>query len=389
MDPATRRLIEAIHAASPKAVLALTGGGTQAAAHLLNVPGGSRTILEILVPYSEQALADFLGRRPESFCSPETAAAMADRALERARWLAPGEAVVGLGCTASLVSDRPKRGDHRCHIATANALGSACYSLTLTKGARDRETEEAVVDALILNALAEAFGVDVRLAPPLLPSESVQVQRGGEWTPLERFLVGELATVCIEADGRARADAAKPAVLLPGSFNPVHAGHRELARIAAQRVGEAAFELSITNVDKPALGPEEVRRRIAQHPELRPLWLTRAPTFAEKALLFPGTVFMVGVDTAIRLVDPRYYHGSPERMMAAFESLRSLGCRFLVAGRIDAGGRFVELQHVAIPTAFRDLFEALSESEFRVDLSSTQLRQPANSPPIEVEQTSE
>jgi hypothetical protein len=76
-------------------------------------------------------------------------------------------------------------------------------------------------------------------------------------------------------------------------------------------------------------------------------------------------------------------------MMAALESLRSLGCRFLVAGRIDAGGRFVELQHVAIPPAFRDLFAALSESEFRVDLCSTQLRQPANAPPIEVGQTSE
>src|SRR5262245_13694199 len=108
MDLATRRLIEAIHATPFRCVLALTGGGTQSAAMLLNVPGGSRTILETVVPYSEQALTEFLGQRPGSFCSVETSLALAQRAHARARWLAPGETVVGLGCTASLVSDRPK-----------------------------------------------------------------------------------------------------------------------------------------------------------------------------------------------------------------------------------------------------------------------------------------
>ena len=40
---------------------------------------------------------------------------------------------------------------------------------------------------------------------------------------------------------------------------------------------------------------EEVRRRLAQCTWRAPLWLTRAPTFAEKALLFPGVVFVVGM----------------------------------------------------------------------------------------------
>src|SRR5262245_56627496 len=123
MDPATRRLIEAIHATPFRCVLALTGGGTQAAAMLLNVPGGSRTILETIVPYHERALAEFVGHRPESFCSMETSRAIAQRAHARARWLAPGETVIGLGCTASLVSDRPKRGDHRVQVATHSEVG--------------------------------------------------------------------------------------------------------------------------------------------------------------------------------------------------------------------------------------------------------------------------
>ena len=81
MDPATRRLIEAVHRTPCRCVLALTGGGASAAGLLLSVPGGSRTVLEVVVPYDERALADFLGRRPEQFCSAATGADLAARAL--------------------------------------------------------------------------------------------------------------------------------------------------------------------------------------------------------------------------------------------------------------------------------------------------------------------
>ena len=50
-----------------QAVLALTGGGSRAIAELLEVPGGSRTLLEALVPYSEASIANLLGSRPEQF----------------------------------------------------------------------------------------------------------------------------------------------------------------------------------------------------------------------------------------------------------------------------------------------------------------------------------
>src|SRR5215472_14116754 len=173
MDAAIHRLIEALHASPHRLVLALTGGGTGAAAWLLSVPGGSRTVLEVAVPYSEPALCDFLGRRPDSFCSAETARLMARRALERARWLAPGSPVAGIACTASLRSDRPKRGDHRFHLAIQTLQRTSAYSLTLTKEARDREGEETVLDLVLLNALAEMFGVAERLEVPLLPGEEI------------------------------------------------------------------------------------------------------------------------------------------------------------------------------------------------------------------------
>src|SRR5262249_15844464 len=153
---------------------------------------------------------------------------------------------------------------------------------------------------------------------------------------------GNLASVRVRADGQFQTHAERPIALVPGSFNPVHRGHWQLAEVAARRTnGSVAFELSILNVDKPPLKAEEVRLRLTQFAGRADVWLTRAPTFAEKAKLFPGVVFVVGTDTAIRLVQPRYYGGSQEAMAAALAGIRERGCRFLVAGRVGNGGEFV------------------------------------------------
>jgi hypothetical protein len=378
MDPAQQRLIAALHAAPIRHVLALTGGGASAASALLAVPGASRTLLEVLVPYHDRALCEFLGYRPEQFCSFDTAWCMAGRASERAERLAPGEPVLGLGCTASLATDRPKRGDHRFYLALLSDDRSLTYSLTLSKGVRDREAEEQVVARAILNALAEIVGVAYRLDVPLLPGEQPEVTRAPALGLLTALLHGELPVLCQQTDGRLRSDAPRPPALLSGSFNPLHDGHLRLAEVVARKLGgPVAFELSVVNADKPPLPPAEVRRRLRQFIWKAPVWLTRAPTFAEKAKLFPGTTFVVGADTADRIVAPRFYGDDPERMHEALAGFRTAQCRFVVAGRVDAAGRFVGVDEICVPEPHRDLFTGLSEQDFRIDLSSTQLRERA------------
>jgi hypothetical protein len=375
MDTAPRTLIERLHAVAPRYVLAVTGGGTGAAAQLLSVPGGSRSLLEVVVPYDERSLCDFLASRPASFCSLETAVRMASRARERACWLAPGPAIAGVGCTASLRSDRPKRGQHRFHLAIHTSDQTLTFSLILSKGARDREGEETVVDLVLLNAVAEAFALVERVAVPLLPAEEIVRQTHPADDPLSALYRGRFDAVCAEPDGRQRSVGPRPLLLLSGSFNPLHQGHITLAAAAARRSGiPAAYELTILNADKPPLPIEEVHRRIAQFAWLAPLWLTRAATFAEKAALFPGAIFVVGADTAERIVQPRFYGGDEARLAEAMDQLRRRGCRFLVAGRINAAGVFQGLDDIGIPPAYGDLFASISAPEFRLDVSSTQLR---------------
>jgi hypothetical protein len=192
---------------------------------------------------------------------------------------------------------------------------------------------------------------------------------------LDAFYRREAAWVCREPDGTVRVGEPRPAVLLPGSFNPLHHGHTSLADVAAERLGApVAFELSIANVDKPELSPEEVRRRLEQFHNRGAVYVSRAATFRAKAALFPGTAFVVGADTAVRIVSPRYYGDDPGEMGRALDEIAGFGCRFVVAGRVDAAGRFVDVGGVAIPAGYRDLFHGLDEREFRVDVSSTELR---------------
>ena len=119
-----------------------------------------------------------------------------------------------------------------------------------------------------------------------------------------------------------------------------------------------------------------MRRRVAQFNGKAPLALTREPVFWKKSRLLPGCAFIIGADTAVRLVEPRYYDGSRSQMLIALERMRQNGCRFLVAGRAD-GTAFRTLSDVAIPDGFEPMFAAIPEAAFRSDISSTQIRQAA------------
>lgn len=188
------------------------------------------------------------------------------------------------------------------------------------------------------------------------------------------------------------------------------------------------FEMSLTNADKPAMEATEASRRVAlfgdlfldksmstasvantttEIPNLRDwgVLLTSAPLFIDKARLMkqylaPSSTtylrqpnkrqmtFVIGTDTMVRILNPKYYNNEYEDMLEAMRDMRDEGVHFVVGGRLEqvkgkdgAGDDELEEKFVTgeeelegLPEDVRDMFSIIQEEDFRVDISSTELR---------------
>jgi nicotinamide mononucleotide (NMN) deamidase PncC len=388
VNHASPDLVAAILTSGRRLVVAVTGGGSGAIGALVETPGASQSVLEAIVPYSQAALADWLGGAPDQACSAPTARAMAMAAFLRARRLDAGadaRMLVGVGATASLASNRPKRGDHRLHVAVQTAERTLSRSYRFDKKRGDRQAEEALAARLILAALAEACelsaGDAAATASALIEQQTAEDERAG--AELSELLLGARGVVMLPPEGRAATEAtARPGdaaarAIFPGAFNPPHAGHLRMAELAEARLGRPiAWEVSIANVDKSPLDFIAVRDRVAglrRASASRAIALTRAATFREKAELFPGATFVVGADTLARIAEPRYYGGDAAQRDAAAAAIVERGNRFLVFGR-EIDGRFHGLEGLTLPEALRAACDAVPAESFRADVSSSDIR---------------
>jgi nicotinic acid mononucleotide adenylyltransferase len=184
------------------------------------------------------------------------------------------------------------------------------------------------------------------------------------------------------------------------------------------------FELSLTNADKPPMDAHEVKRRVEMFstmlndqvtnvtknndeyklPKDWGVLLTSAPLFIDKVRLLrehliPSAAtyhqhigngkrmrlmtFVIGTDTMVRIINPKYYGNSIKNMIVAVREMGDLGAHFVVGGRLEQSKDvnnglifFVsgESELAGLPEDVKEIFTIIKEEDFRVDISSSEIR---------------
>ncbi|MDF7807334.1 CinA family protein [Pontiellaceae bacterium B12219] len=144
--------IESIHNSGYQACLVVAGGGSGAVHALLSRPGASRFVLDVRIPYSREAMIEFLGENPVVFCAEQTVRKMSAAALKHAsRYSKHG--ALGIACTAALRSTVERTEPDEAFIGFQTLENEVFHRLEFPAGTREQQEEQ--LSAFLLEKLAD------------------------------------------------------------------------------------------------------------------------------------------------------------------------------------------------------------------------------------------
>jgi hypothetical protein len=388
----------------------ITGGGVSSFSMLFSQAGASSSILECTIPYACEATLEYTNSDEiKSWASVDTANRLAYAAFLRCNKLIKASnkgssdltnKSIGIGGTGNLVSNGNwKKGEQGIYISCKSDNNMINFHLNLYKGInpkpfRTRQEEDDLCGKLIVCVCAYECGLfdndsllDFMTHNGLSTEDSLEISND----PIHELLNGKMKhLVCRPQEKRTFEFTSdfdiSNLVMLPGSFNPLHEGHTnalvESMKLVATSVG--MYELSVRNAAKPTLSYGEIISRLNNfRNQSFPILLTiDAPLFIKKAEDYPNSTFVIGIDTLLRLFDPKF--GEPEKTISDFKRITANGTRFIVFPRSVSSApdtlcisRDAQLSlnmvKDKIPPELFEFFTEVTDNKF-MDVSSSQLR---------------
>lgn len=311
--------VVALQHLNKKIAICITGGGTGIIDEILRYGGSSSVIMDCRVPYSSKSLIEYIGYKPDHFCSEETTKSMGISALKLAtKYSGDPENSIGLAINASLFKEnqRPER-KNLAYLSIQSPHNSINDTINFPNHVRRIYQESELV--------RQVFNI--------LPTCVKNVSNKNGLSITDTFSSKKATWIPINSDTPSD-------YVFCGSFNPLHDGHLQIIRHGASRKVNTNktvdLEISISNVDKPLIDSSDILNRIIplyQYQEIGGLYVTDMPKFTEKVKLFSNKKFLIGFDTAMRICSSKYYSNYTKAMASIRANLTKNKNKFIVYDR--------------------------------------------------------
>jgi len=268
-----------------------------------------------------------------------------------------------LGLTASVASSREHRGEHRVYAIALSRFGAWGCEFVLDKATGTREGDGLQADQIAMRLIDLASTQAALMVAPVLMSTSGS-GRGQiiDATALVREALFAKPVFTVRGRRRETHHLGKQVILMPGAFNPLHVGH------LVSSPESAVLQITATSPHKsPATVTDLLDRvvRIREHRDV--LLLEGHGLYVEKARLLPGVRLLVGVDSMLRMLDPKWGIDT-EPLLREFAEL---GTTFEVSNR-DGYPSYAEAIF-SVPEEYRHMFQEAPRHAFE-HYSSTAVR---------------
>lgn len=355
-----------------------SGAGPGIQSHLWMIPGASGFLVGCNFPYAPCATDEFLGFQPESYCSREEAFQLAMESFIRARVHGLKTGVEGkpmgvaVSCVAASLTSPPRRGDHRIFAAVVTEKGAWIKKVILAKGmgVDFRSFDNAEAKLSVEDVMSMAVSGEANSDVEVVPEEELRTA----------FFKNPLFL----ANGTRSGAMDKVDTMYCGAFNPLHDGHREIMRAVERNSVQtvSAYTICADHPHKPGLTVTDMLSRAAAFRIEREkssgpvslLFTQKDPLFIQKFEAFPFSNFVMGVDTFIRMMDPKW--GVDPK--AILEAAKKNNINVAVSDRIQDGKTIHAWAAInaLVPSEYRRNWKFL-EGVHCVDMSSTKIREAA------------